>query len=267
MAVWSLTPFFDELDILEIRLATLDDVVDFHVIGESPQTHSGKPKSLFFLENAERFKRWKDKIIHRVIEMPSTATDWDREKRQRKCLWYGFKGNATDLILLSDLDEIPHPDAIHAVRYPEDVKGKAGHEVPGHIPGEWILLCNMHVGKLNYRWKAKAHESWQICRIFPAGLVGTKYKDLEEARLTHMTPLLYPVGWHLSWMNDMQYKLESFVHQELVPHADFVGASEGRPLFPGVVNQELEWTDDLPPYVLANKERFAHMLVERPCQE
>lgn len=244
MAVWSLTPFFDELDVLEIRLATLDDVVDYHVIGESPVTHSGKPKPLFFKENADRFKKWADKIIHRVIEMPTGLDDWQREKRQRRCLWYGFKGKASDLILLSDLDEIPHPDAVKRA-------------------STNILLCNMHVAKLNWRWKALAHESWQIARIFPAGLIGTQLQDLEEARLTHMAPI-GPPGWHLSWMNDPAYKLESFVHQELVPHADIEGARSGKPLFPQVVKQEIEWTDDLPPYVWENPERFKHLMVAAP---
>lgn len=247
MAVWSLTPFFNELAILEIRLATLDDVVDYHVIGESPLTHSGKPKPLVFAENADRFKKWRHKIIHRVIEQPAgdgAAMDWNREKRQRRCLWYGFNGKPSDLILLSDVDEIPHPDAVAAANTN-------------------ILLCSMHVAKLNYRWVEAAHESWQIARIFPAGLIGSQMQDLEVARLTHMAPI-GPPGWHLSWMNDPKHKLESFVHQELVPHADIDGALEGKPLFPDVVKQEVEWTDDLPPYVLANRDRFSHMMVEKP---
>lgn len=241
MAVWSLTPFFDELDILEIRLNVLDDVVDYHVIAESPVTHSGKPKPLFFRENAHRFAKWKDKIRYRLVEVPSGLDDWQREKRQRRCLWHAFDGEPSDIILLSDLDEIPHPDAVASAYWN-------------------ILLCNMHVAKLNWRWVGPPHESWSICRMFPAAAIGRDYKDLEEARLTHMEPT-GPPGWHLSWMNDPQYKLESFVHQELVPHADLAGALEGKPLFPEVVKQELEWTDDLPDYVLANKERYAHMMV------
>jgi hypothetical protein len=254
VAVWSLTPFFDELDILEIRLATLDDVVDFHVIGESPVTHSGHPKELHLLKDLHlpRWDPWRDKIIHRVIEMPTGVHDWTREKRQRKCLWYGFKGDRNeDWILLSDLDEIPHPDAVEAAML--QPKGYDEH----------ILLCNMHVAKLNWRWAAPAHESWQIARIFPAAYVGELYKDLEEARLHHMEPI-GPPGWHLSWMNNPEYKLRSFVHQELVPHADLAGAQMGMPLFPDVVKQELEWTDDLPPYVLDHPEKFSHMMIERP---
>lgn len=253
MAVWSLTPFFDELDILEIRLATLDPVVDWHVLGESPLTHSGRDKELHLLKdlNSPRWDPWRHKMIHRVIEMPTGIDDWQREKRQRRCLWYGFQGEPNDLILLSDLDEIPNPAAVSFAK-------EAFVQSPSAI-----LLCAMHVAKLNWRWKEPAHESWQIARIFPASRIGKDLKDLEDARLTHMEPF-GPPGWHLSWMNNPQYKLDSFVHQELVPHADLAGAIEGKPLFPEVVHQELEWTDDLPPYVLANKERFKHMLVEKP---
>ena len=248
IAVWSLTPFLDELDILEIRLATLDPVVDFHVIGESPLTHSGKPKPMVFAENAERFRRWKDKIVYRVIDFPAAMTDWAREKQQRKALWYGFAGKPDDLVLLSDVDEIPNPTAVRNARFN-------------------ILLCNMHVGKLNWRWAEPAHESWAIARIFPAHSIGTRFADLEEARLTHMPPL-GPAGWHLSWMNNQQRKLDSFVHQELVPHADIQGALKGQPLFPDVEDtvKPIEWVglDQLPAYVAENKDRFNHMMIGWP---
>jgi len=250
LAVWSLTPFLNELDVLEIRLATLDDVVDFHVIGESTQTQSGKPKPLNFPPNSDRFARWAHKIIYRVIEMPGGLAPWEREKRQRRCLWYGFIGSAQDKILLSDVDEIPHPEAVYRAR-------------------QNILLCNMHVAKLNWRWKTPATEDangfrWQIARIFPAGAIQKGF-DLEDARLEHdLFPAVGPVGWHLSWMGDMEYKLAAFADQNLVPHADLVGAANGGQLFPGIIDQEVEWTDELPPYVIENKERFAHMMMEKP---
>ena len=45
--------FFNELDILELRLKMLDDVVDFFVITECDFTFSGKPKSLIFAKNID----------------------------------------------------------------------------------------------------------------------------------------------------------------------------------------------------------------------
>src|ERR1041384_3452093 len=207
--VYSLTPFFTENDIAEIRFATLDPVVDIHVVGESRLTHSGQPKPLNF--DHDRFKQWAHKIRYIEIDLDNppplrhgefytqgathngdaAKQDWMREKEHRRQLIKGFDGKPDDLILLSDLDEIPHPDAVACGQ-------------------ENILLCRMHVARLNYRWETEAHESHSICRIFPAH----KFADLEEARLTHMPPL-GPAGWHLSWMQDMGTKLAAFVHQEL----------------------------------------------------
>jgi hypothetical protein len=247
--------FFNELEILQLRLETLDPIVDHFVICEATTTHSGKPKPLHLQENAQLFSRWSKKIKHVVVELGQT-TDWGREKEQRVCLWHGFSGHPHDLIILSDVDEIPNPDAITKAI---DLAFKIA------LP-ERILLCRMHVGKLNWRWKTPAHESHSICRIFPAHLIGTKYANLEEARLAHMEPL-GPPGWHLSWMSEPEKKLASFVHQELVPYADIKGALEGKPLFPQVIHEEIEWCDidELPPVVRENPERFAHMMVEQPA--
>ena len=47
--------FFNELDLLEIRLNVLRDVVDRFVLVEAGETHTGKRKPLYFRENAARF--------------------------------------------------------------------------------------------------------------------------------------------------------------------------------------------------------------------
>ena len=60
--------FFNELDILEMRLNILDPHVDFFVLIESEETFSGKPKPLYFELNQERFAKWKDRIIHFIVK-------------------------------------------------------------------------------------------------------------------------------------------------------------------------------------------------------
>src|SRR5262249_48262662 len=63
--------FFNELEILSIRLKELYDVVHRFVIIEAPVTHQGKPKPLYFHENSERFRTFSDKIHHVVVrDMP-----------------------------------------------------------------------------------------------------------------------------------------------------------------------------------------------------
>ena len=56
--------FFNELDLLEIRLNTLNDVVDYFILVESSVTHAGKSKSFIFEENKDKFTKFlpKDSI-------------------------------------------------------------------------------------------------------------------------------------------------------------------------------------------------------------
>ena len=60
--------FFNELDILEIRLNVLAPVVDKFVLVEAVRRHSGEPKELYFEKNKQRFAPFLDKIIHVVVD-------------------------------------------------------------------------------------------------------------------------------------------------------------------------------------------------------
>ena len=107
--------FFNELDLLEIRLNVLKDVVDKFVLVEAGETHSGKTKPLYFKENESRFAAFRDRIIYVCIErFPDVCTtDWARENYQRNAIADGLKGaKDDDVVLVSDLDEIPRPEKI-----------------------------------------------------------------------------------------------------------------------------------------------------------
>ncbi|MFH1563854.1 MAG: N-acetylglucosaminyltransferase, partial [Nitrospirota bacterium] len=97
--------FFNELDLLEIRLHSLASYVDRFVLVESPITHSGNPKPLFFEENKDKFK---DFNITHLIYLPAERGIWGREIRQRAYLLNGIAdADPEDMILISDVDEIP----------------------------------------------------------------------------------------------------------------------------------------------------------------
>jgi beta-1,4-mannosyl-glycoprotein beta-1,4-N-acetylglucosaminyltransferase len=68
---------FNELDLLEKRLELLYDTVDYFVIGESKTTFSGLEKPLYFLENRQRYERFKEKVIHYTI--PESKKDVKKE--------------------------------------------------------------------------------------------------------------------------------------------------------------------------------------------
>ena len=58
--------FFNELDLLEMRLNILNDVVDYFVLTESPWTVSGNPKPLYYQENKDRFENIVTEIIKNI---------------------------------------------------------------------------------------------------------------------------------------------------------------------------------------------------------
>jgi beta-1,4-mannosyl-glycoprotein beta-1,4-N-acetylglucosaminyltransferase len=102
--------FFDELDLLELRLQILAPVVDRFVICEAPFTFRGTPKPLHFQDAIERFAPWREKIVHLVYETPSSSDPWDNEFGQRNRLIDGLhESGPDDLILIGDCDEIPDP--------------------------------------------------------------------------------------------------------------------------------------------------------------
>lgn len=113
--VYDCFTFFNELDLLEIRLNELDPVVDRFVLVEATVTQRGQPKSLFFRENRERFTKFLPKIEHVVVEdMPAgpqtKSNNWKRENFQRRAIMRGLaSAQADDFVLISDLDEIPMP--------------------------------------------------------------------------------------------------------------------------------------------------------------
>ncbi len=107
--------FFNELDLLEIRLNVLDGVVDKFVLVESSKTFTGGCKPLYYNENKKRFSRFSDKIIHIVYDEDVSQIDnpWIVENNQRNAIFRGLAGaKDDDVILISDLDEIPNPDKV-----------------------------------------------------------------------------------------------------------------------------------------------------------
>lgn len=107
--------FFNELDILDIRLAELDPLVDFFVLVEATRTFTGRPKPLYYADNRQRYARYADKIIHVVVDdLPLDApTHWIRESYQRDCIMRGLtEARPDDRIIISDCDEIPKPNLL-----------------------------------------------------------------------------------------------------------------------------------------------------------
>ncbi len=100
--------FFNELEMLDIRLNELYDKVDHFVLVESTETFQGNPKPLYFEKNKQLYAPYLDKIIHVVLdEHFETDNPWQREYHQRDQILRGLKGcHRRDIAIISDADEI-----------------------------------------------------------------------------------------------------------------------------------------------------------------
>lgn len=228
--VYSMTAFRNELDMLELRLHELDGVVDYHVVMESTITHSGKPKELVFEQHKgdARFARFADRIIH-VVENNTrdqageAFTDAHaRESSQRSALVRGLDAGGArpdDLVVFSDLDEIPRADYLSVLAACEGY----GFPVTVHTP-EYLydFGCRMDGDswtrlKVVQRRHLRAECGWSASEVCPHDL-----RDDQAFRLglfqVYPPPLvLHEGGWHLTWfmgVEQMLDKLAAYSHPE-----------------------------------------------------
>lgn len=117
MKIFDCFKFFNELELLELRLMELYDFVDYFILVEANKTHTGKEKEFIYEKNKEKFSEYQDKIIHiRVRDLPDYKKNdiWKAENFQRNCIMRGLEAfaNPGDKILISDLDEIPKTETL-----------------------------------------------------------------------------------------------------------------------------------------------------------
>ena len=126
MKIFDCFMYFDEEIVLDLRLNALNDYVDYFVIVESNFTHKGDKRKLVF--NKNKFSKFKDKIIYLIYDqepngiqtIKDNETEYEksskyifnaiyRENGQRNFINQGLKiANNDDVILISDVDEIPN---------------------------------------------------------------------------------------------------------------------------------------------------------------
>ena len=108
--------YWDEDLLLDLRLNVLNKFVDYFVIVEGNKTWQNNSKKLRF--DLNRFKNFKDKIIYvPVTDLPDGNDPYLRENHQRNSILKGLvSANPEDIIIISDLDEIPNPKKISSFK-------------------------------------------------------------------------------------------------------------------------------------------------------
>ena len=276
--------FFNELELLELRLHELANIVDKFVLVEATKTHSNKPKPLHFLENRVRFREFHDKIIHVVVDdLPDARDPWVLENYQRNCITRGLGDcRPDDFVLISDLDEIPRATTVAEVsqkmEFREDFFSNIAHGALNsrlvksvfHRKGFRRRLRNNHPFVLKFQQPLFRY--FLNCRsVQPPFTHGTRmmrFRDFscaEEMRHSGYKTIRNG-GWHFSWMGGaqrIQQKLAAYAHQErnLPQNAETrhieQAMREGRLFFDRDKRLEFIPLDDsFPRYLLEHPENF-----------
>jgi beta-1,4-mannosyl-glycoprotein beta-1,4-N-acetylglucosaminyltransferase len=170
--------FYNELELLRVRLHELSPVVDRFVLVEATATHQGKPKPLYYRDNARQFAEFSDKLIHVVIDFPAYTKNkfartrnqtWAREYHQRDQIARGLTmAGANDLIIVSDVDEIVSADKLR----------QAIRSRPPHA----LTIFDMPTHPYYVNRRAKYNAGW--LRACPRMIEFSRFQSPQHLRMT-----------------------------------------------------------------------------------
>ncbi|QWC95519.1 hypothetical protein G6733_01750 [Polynucleobacter paneuropaeus] len=235
MAVYDAFLFYNEIELLELRMRILDPYVDYFVVSECDHTFSGNKKDFNFEKNKEKFSKYADKIIYikniqsEVVDINillkhetnekkradllfikkvydaakndwNEAPHWSRDFLHREFVRFGLANcRDDDVVIFGDLDEIPSPDAIGRVKA---------------LLGEEIFCCEQDM--YYYTLNLKVDEIWRGTRI--ALWKSIKDKALNSLRVNYAEQVMIKsAGWHFSFFGGeerVKSKIKDYGHQE-----------------------------------------------------
>lgn len=154
------SPFFNELDLLEIKCRELAGVVDLFVVVEAPITYTAIPKPLFYAENKARFASFP--IHHVVIDnFPPTNNPWDREWFTQKTILETMRGIDPKIAIWCDMDEIPRRDTVDRFRAMNVPTAHVDMKCFVHYFDRVDPSCRATTAKINYFDRRCAWQPWR----------------------------------------------------------------------------------------------------------
>jgi beta-1,4-mannosyl-glycoprotein beta-1,4-N-acetylglucosaminyltransferase len=215
--------YFNEDMLLELRLEMLWDYVDYFVISEAVYSQVGRPKQLNF--NPEKFAKYREKIRYLVVDHlpPGEPGFWKNENYQRNFLINGlYDAGPDDLIIVSDLDEIPRAESIRQF------------DPKRYLRGDLHQYCYAYF--LNNRLlDGMGFADWVGTKITTFGNLMGFFGDVNAVRSYKSAGMLRSFkrtwfrnfrvqhiengGWHFSWVMEparILLKMESIAEQQFV---------------------------------------------------
>jgi beta-1,4-mannosyl-glycoprotein beta-1,4-N-acetylglucosaminyltransferase len=281
MKVFDSFIFFNELELLEMRLNILNDVVDYFVLTESPFTVSGNEKPLYYQDNKDRFGKFNDKIVHHITEeipndfnhmlekskfhvaykdpdpygtsMINLPIRFQRALFNRNNSAFGIeKAGVTDddMVITSDADEIINPLLLQDLEW-------------FNPSNNYVAECRAFYYKLNFLYQ----EDWMGSRI--CTWKHLKNTTIDQHRQDHQNAhKIQDAGWHFSFLGNAEnfkLKLASYEHtenntQNVIGNAEEKIESGLDPLGRGQTYQAVPIDDSYPDYITSNQKKYAEFI-------
>lgn len=279
--------FFNELDLLEVRLNVLDDVVDEFVLVEGTKTYQGGEKELYYENNKNLFSEFNHKINHVVVEYDGEFNStWDREDHLRNSITRGLENcNSNDRIMIADVDEIPRPEVLNNLSQSENITVLGlrlyyyffnCQVIDQLFAGPVISSYNDFLTPKKMRDIAMNIVNLEMYAPlsfdqYPFGLqaaIMSAWASLRQLKRVRVVP---DAGWHFSYLSDVEgiiRKIETFSHTEYNkpefknPERIREKIMEGEDLFGR--DHELrfvEFDEKFPDYLLKNRKEFKQYIM------
>jgi len=223
-------PFFNEKELLELRINLLKNYVDEFFILEANKTHSGNNKSFLSKKIIEEFNLPKEKINIIEVIIPEdkdiipeesdyiysreakseNVKNWSRERIQRDALTPYLKYYSDDTVfILSDCDEIIDPKYLsyfsqicknysnNYIKVPlVSLEGRADKRLyKDDCPYDWdrsmVLCTKKHLSNNGSPTKFRGEYNTPISPVW----------------ITENNTIIKDCGWHFTWMGDKDNRL------------------------------------------------------------
>ena len=264
MKIYDCFTFYNEYDLLELRLNELYAHVDHFVIVEGNTTFTNLPKPFYFEENADRFKQWADKIIHVKVKMPGSSDPWTNEAAQRNAILNAVQfADPDDIIVISDVDEIVRATTIDQMRADETTQ-------------VWGLRMPIFNFKFNYMLvTSEFYSVWGMAgrmrvmvapeqfrrQRFEMMTLPTAYRDSAIRVMEH-------AGWHFTYLGNTKFaetKIKSFAHTEtntpeIIAQLDVdrsIANGDGIYFHPGYKYSPVQLNEYFPATVVNNQTQYS----------
>ncbi|KAK4841544.1 hypothetical protein QYF36_006193 [Acer negundo] len=208
--VYDAVLFSNELDILNIRWKELYPYVTQFVLLESNSTFTGKPKPLVFAGNRDQFKFANPRLTYGTIggrfkkgENPFVEEAFQRVALDQLLRIAGITDD--DLLIMSDVDEIPSRHTINLLRWCDDIPPVLHLRLRNYLYSfEFLVDINS--------WRASVHR-------YQTGK--TRYVHYRQSDI-----ILADSGWHCSFcfrrISEFIFKIKAYSHFDRVRFSYFL---------------------------------------------